>query len=81
MTTGHAEIMQSARDLHHLIRDAVLGQAQDFFDDATALDPGDGMFDDDADTGTNPIEQLVADTQFLAFGFFFGWRASTPAGS
>jgi hypothetical protein len=62
MTTGNAEIVQSAGNLHQLIGNAVLGQTQSLFDNATTLDAGDGVLNDDADTGAKLIEQLVAET-------------------
>jgi hypothetical protein len=61
MTTGNAEIVQSAGNLHDLIGNAVVGQAQSVFDNATTLDAGDGVFDHDAHPGANLIEQLVAE--------------------
>lgn len=62
MTTGNAEIVQSAGNLDELIGNPILGQAQYFFDNATTLDSGDSVLDDDADTGAKLIEQLVAET-------------------
>jgi hypothetical protein len=62
MATDNAEIVQSAGNLHQLIGNTVLGQAQCLFDNATTLDASDGMLNHDADTGAKLIEQLVAET-------------------
>jgi hypothetical protein len=37
--------MQAASNLHDQVRNAFLGEAQNIFDDATAFDAGDNMFD------------------------------------
>ena len=81
MTTTHAEIVQAARNLHDEIRDALGGQAQDIFDNPTPFHPGKHVFYDYACTGNEVIQEPVFYAQLLAFGFFFGCRVSTPAGS
>ena len=81
MTTRNAEIVQAARNLHHAIRDAFFGEAQDIFDNAAAFDPGDRVLDDDTRTGEDRVEELLTDAQCFAFGFFWGCRVWVPAGS
>lgn len=73
--------MQAASNLHDQVRNAFLGEAQNIFDDATAFDAGDNMFDLDTRRRENTIEEFVTDTQRLAFRFFFGCRVITPSGS
>jgi hypothetical protein len=63
--------MQAASNLHDQVRNAFLGEAQNIFDNATAFDAGDNVFDLDARRRENPIEEFVTDTQCLAFRFFF----------
>ena len=73
--------MQAASNLHDQVRNAFLGEAQNIFDDATAFDTGDNVFDLDARGRENPIEGFVIAAQRLAFRFFFGCRVMTPSGS
>ena len=63
MTTSNAEIVQAACNLHHAIRDAFFGEAQDIFDKATAFDPGDRVLDDDPRTGEEVTETRVTERQ------------------
>ena len=81
MTTSNAEIVQAARNLHHAIRDAFLGEAQDILDNAAAFDPGDGVLDDDTRTGKDRVDELLTDAPLLAFGLFGGGLVWVPAGS
>jgi hypothetical protein len=79
--TTHAEIVQAARNFHDEIRDALGGQAEDIFDNPAPFHPGNDVFYDHACTGDEVIEEPVFYAQLLAFGFFFGCRVRTPAGS
>ena len=81
MPTIDAEIVQATGNLHDEISNALGGQAQDIFDNPTPFHPGNDIFYDDACTGDEVIEELVSQAQLLAFGFFFGCRVNTPAGS
>ena len=81
MPTTHAEIVQAACNLHDEIRKALLGQAQDIFDNPAPFHPGNDVFYDHACTGDEVIEKPVSYAQLLAFGFFFGCLVNTPAGS
>jgi hypothetical protein len=54
--------MQAASNLHDQVGNAFLGEAQNIFDDATAFDTGDNVFDLDARRRENPIEEFVTDT-------------------
>jgi hypothetical protein len=51
--------VQAASDQHDQIRELIFGVPQDIFDDPTALDTGQGVFDFDANLGK------------LAIGFLF----------
>jgi hypothetical protein len=73
--------VQAARNLHHAIRDAFFGEAQDIFDKATAFDPGDRVLDDDPRTGEDRVDELLTDAQLFTFGLFFGCLVWVPAGS
>ena len=73
--------MQAAGDLHHQIRNALFGQPQDIFDNPTAFDPRDDVFDHYPYTGDKPIQEPLAHTQVLASRFFFGCGVSMPGGS
>ena len=81
MTTRNAEIVQAARNLHHSIRDAFFGEAQDIFDNAAAFDPGDRVLDYDTRTGEDRVDELLPDAQLFAFGLFFGCLVWVPAGA
>ena len=81
MTTRDAEIVQAASNLHHAIRDAFFGEAQDLFDHAAAFAPGDRVLDDDTRTGEDRVDELLPDAQLLAFGLFFGCLGCVPAGA
>ena len=81
MTTRNAEIVQAARNLHHSLRDAFFGEAQDIFDNAAAFAPGDRVLDDDTRTGEDRVDELLTDAQFFAFGLFWGCLVWMPAGS
>ena len=70
MTAGNPEVMQAASTLHDQVRNALLGEAQNIFDDATAFDAGDNGFDLNARRRENPIEEFVTDAQRLALRFF-----------
>ena len=81
MTTRNAEIVQAARNLHHAIREAFFGEAQDIFDNATAFYPGDRVLDADPRTGEDRVEELLTDAQLFTCGLFFGCLVWIPAGS
>jgi len=81
VTTRNAEIVQAACNLHHAIRDAFFGEAQDIFDNATAFDPGDRVLDDDPRTGEDRVDELLTDAQLFIFGLFLGCLVWVPAGS
>ena len=66
MTTTYAEIMQAARHLHDQISNTRWGQAQDLFDYAAPLHPGEHVFHDDADTGDEVLEEHVPYAQGLS---------------
>jgi hypothetical protein len=77
----NAEMVQAARNLHDEIRDALGGQTQDIFDNATPFHPGNHVFYNHACAGDEMIEESVLHAQLLASRFFLGCRGSTPAGS
>ena len=81
MTTSNAEIVQAARNLHHAIRDAFFGEAQDIFDNAAAFDSGDRVLNNDTRTGEDRVDELLTDAQLFAFGLFLGCLVWVPAGS
>jgi len=81
VTTSNAEIVQPARNLHHAIRDAFFGEAQDIFDNAAAFDPGDRMLDDNTRTREDRVDELLTDAQLFAFGLFLGCLVWVPVGS
>ena len=74
-------MVQAARHLHHSIRDAFSGEAQDIFHNAAAFDPGDRVLDDDTRTGEDRVEELLTDAQLFALGLFLGCLVWVPAGS
>jgi hypothetical protein len=80
-TTRNAEMVQAARHLHHALRDACCGEAQDIFDNAAAFDPGDRVLDDDTRTGEARVEELLTDAPGFACGLFGGCLVWVPAGS
>ena len=73
--------MQAARNLHHAIRDAFFGKAQDIFDHAAAFDPGDRVLDDNTRTREDRVDELLTDAQLFAFGLFLGCLVWVPVGS
>ena len=81
MTAGDAEIVQAARNLHHHIRNALGGQAQNIFHYPTPFDPSDHVFDHHTDTGENPVAELFPYRELCAFGLFLGCVVNTPPGS
>ena len=81
MTTSNAKMVQAARNLHHAIRDAFFGEAQDIFDNAAAFDPGDRVLDDDTRPGEDRVDELLTAAQFFALGLFLGCLVWVPAGS
>jgi len=81
VTTTHTEIVQAARNLHDEIRDALRSQPHDIFDNPTPFHSGNHVFYDYTGAGDEVIEEPVRHAQLPAFGFFFGCRVSTPAGS
>ena len=80
MTTTYAEIVQPARNLHHEIRHALCGQAQDIFDNPTPFHPGQHIFDDHTGAGDERIEEFVLHAQLLASGLFLGLLRQHPRG-
>lgn len=72
MTATHAQIMQATGNLHDHIRQTICGQPEDLFDHPTPFHAGNHVFDDDADTGDQMIEERVPNAPFLASGLFFG---------
>ena len=81
MTATHAQIMQATGNLHDHIRHTLCGQPEDIFDNPTPFHAGNHVFDDDADTGDQMIEERVPNAQLLATGLFFGWWVRAPTGS
>lgn len=73
--------MQAAGDLHNQIGNAFFGQAQDIFDNPTAFDAADRMFNHHPRTRENSVEELLAHAQLFALGLFFGCVVSVPSGS
>jgi hypothetical protein len=72
MTATYAEIMQAAGNLHDHIRHTGSSQPQDIFDNPTPFHTGNHVFDDDADTRDQMIEELVSNAQLLPARFFLG---------
>jgi hypothetical protein len=70
MTTTHTEIVQATRNLHHEVRNAIVCQPQDIFDNPTTFDACDDMLDHDAHARDNAVDELVSGTQCLAARFF-----------
>jgi len=81
VTTRNVEIVQAASNLHHAIRDAFFGEAQDIFDNAAAFDSGDRVLDYDTRTGEDRVDELLTDDHLLAFGLFWGCLVCVPTGS
>jgi hypothetical protein len=81
MTATYAEIMQAAGNLHAHIRHTGGSQPQDIFDHPTPLHTGKHVFNDDADTGEQMIEELVSHAQLLPARLFLGCGVRIPAGS
>lgn len=81
MSAGDTQIVQTARKLHHAIGHASDSQAQFIFDNATALNPSNDMFDHHPRTRNDPIEHLVRHTQRFAARLFLGCVVNTPAGA
>src|SRR2546430_10467767 len=81
MPAPDAEIMQAAGNLHDHIRTTGGSQPQDIFDKPTPVHTGNHVFDDDADTGDQMIEELVSHALLLPARLFFGCWGTIPAGS
>ena len=81
MTALDTKIVQAAGNLHHEIRKALFGQAQDIFDNAPPFDPRDNVLDHHPRAGEDTVEDLISDAQFLAFRLFLGCLVITPGGS
>ncbi len=81
MTATHTESVHATRNLHHEVRNALLRQPPDIFDNATTFDACDHMLDHDASTGDDAVEELVRSPPCLAVRFFWGCLDSTPSGS
>jgi hypothetical protein len=62
--------MQATRNLHHEVRNAIVCQPQDIFDNTTTFDTCDDMFDHYAHAGDNAVKEPVSGTQCLASRFF-----------
>ena len=69
MTATHTESVHATRNLHHEVRNALLRQPPDIFDNATTFDACDHMLDHDAYTGDDAVDELVSSTQGLARSF------------
>ena len=70
MSAVNTEVMQTASDLHHEVGNPSHCQAEHVFDDATALNAGDGVLNHDSDAGQDLVTYLITDAQFLALGLF-----------
>lgn len=81
MATGDPQIVQATGNLHHQIGNAFFCQSQHIFDNPTAFDTRDHVFDHYPYTGDKTIQQPLTSTQFPALGFFFGCMVSVPGGS
>ena len=73
--------MQTASNLHHHVRNALGGQAQDIFDDPTPFDPSDHVFDYHPHTGEDPVVERLSHRQRFALGLFLGCMVNTRSGS
>lgn len=73
--------MQAAGNLYHQIRNALFGEAQNLFDNATPFDPCNHVLDHYTRAGEEAVEELISDAQLFAFWLFLGCRVRTPAGS
>lgn len=51
MTAVNPEVMQATSDLHEEVSHAICCQAENIFDDATALDACDGVLNHNSDAG------------------------------
>jgi hypothetical protein len=51
--------VQAAGNLHHQVRDASFGQAQDLFDHSTPFNPSNHVFHHYARTGEEASEELL----------------------
>src|SRR6266567_3181434 len=77
MTETNTEIEQATRNLHHEVRNAILRQPQDIFDNATTFDACDHMLNHDAYTGDDAVDGLVSGAQCLALRFFGTFHETT----
>src|SRR5215510_1968721 len=71
MTTTHTEIVQATCNLHHEIRNTIVCQPLDIFDNPTTFDACEDMLDHYAHAGDNAVDELVSGTQCLAARFFW----------
>lgn len=81
MAIGDTQIVQATGDLHHQIRHTFFRQPQHLFNNPTAFDTRDHVFDHHPYTGDKTIQQPFTSTQFPARGLFLGCMVSVPDGS
>jgi hypothetical protein len=62
LTAFNPKIVQGTGHLHHLIRKTSLGVAQDIFNNPTPFDPSDGVLNDNARPGQQPVQPLIGRT-------------------
>ena len=81
MPAGDAKIVQTARNLHHHIRNTLGGQAQHIFAYPTPFAPSDHVCNHHPYTGEDPIAELFPYCELLAFGLFGGCMVNPPSGA
>ncbi len=69
----HAQVVQTRCDHHREVREPIFGIAQDIFDDARALDSGDGMFNTHAYARDALVGLSLSVRQLTLTRLFFGW--------
>ena len=73
--------MEATGDVHGGIRETLGSVAELVFDDATDLNPGDGMLDPNPNPSQFAVVALLARPQLLLFWLFFGCRCSRTGGA
>jgi hypothetical protein len=66
------KVVQGTGDLHDHVGEASGGVAEGVFNNTTALDASNGVFDTDTSTGKDPIQPFLSSSQLLASRLFFG---------